>query len=265
VTPDIHDLVGAYCVDALEPAEHAAFEAHLPGCPDCREEVAANREALAALAGAHPVLPPAGIVDAVLAEVRGGTKKAGTTPDAGPAPGRLGAAPAQGDAEAPDARAGAATRRRDRGPSAWLAAAAVGALLFAGGVVVGRAGAPAADVAESAAMSSVLAVASAADAHVLPVDLMGAPSRVIMSQEMGKVAFVAEDLPTPAKGQCYQVWKVTADGSKESVGVVTPDADGHIAVVLEGAGDGATEFVITLEPPGGSKQPTGDMVGSAAA
>jgi anti-sigma-K factor RskA len=156
------------------------------------------------------------------------------------------------------------TRSRRRDPAAWLTAAAVGALVFAGGVVVGRTGAPAADLAESAAVSSVLAVASAADAHVLPVDLMGAPSRVIMSQEMGKVAFVAEDLPTPAKGQCYQVWKVTADGSKESVGVVTPDADGHIAVVLEGAGDGATEFVITLEPPGGSKQPTGDMVGSAA-
>jgi anti-sigma-K factor RskA len=264
VTPEIHDLVGAYCVDALEPDEHAAFEAHLPGCPDCRAEVAANREALAALAGAHPVLPPAGIAEAVLAEVRGSATAPSTAPRAGNGPGALGASSVEGVAGGSAAPAVGVLRRRGRGPSALLAAAAVGALLFAGGVAVGRAGAPAADVAESEAMSSVLAVASAADAHVLPVDLMGSPSRVIMSQEMGKVAFVAEDLPTPAKGQCYQVWKVTADGTKESVGVVTPDADGHIAVVLEGVGDGATEFVITLEPPGGSKQPTGDMVGSVA-
>jgi anti-sigma-K factor RskA len=210
------------------------------------------------------VLPPAGIAEAVLGQVRGGATAAGTVPRAGTAAGHLGAPSVQGAAGDLPTRPVDVTRSRRRDPAAWLTAAAVGALVFAGGVVVGRAGAPAADLAESAAVSSVLAVASAADAHVLPVDLMGAPSRVIMSQEMGKVAFVAEDLPTPAKGQCYQVWKVTADGSKESVGVVTPDADGHIAVVLEGAGDGATEFVITLEPPGGSKQPTGDMVGSAA-
>lgn len=34
------ELVGAYVLDALEPAERTAFEAHLALCPDCQAEVA---------------------------------------------------------------------------------------------------------------------------------------------------------------------------------------------------------------------------------
>jgi anti-sigma-K factor RskA len=93
---------------------------------------------------------------------------------------------------------------------------------------------------------------------------MGSTTRVVVSDEMGKVALLASDLPTPAKGMCYQVWRVADDGSKESAGVFTPDADGRVAVVLDAA-SGAESFVITVEPPGGSPKPTGDMVGQVEA
>jgi hypothetical protein len=157
-----------------------------------------------------------------------------------------------------------ASRRRR---STWLgmtAAAVAGLALFAGGVVVGRQSTPPAEVASGGDMDSLLAVASANDATYLPVDLLGTQTRVVVSDEMGKVAVLASDLPTPAKGMCYQVWRVTEDGSKESAGTFTPDADGHVAVVLEGGAD-ATSFVITMEPPGGSKAPTGEMVGQVDA
>jgi anti-sigma-K factor RskA len=109
-------------------------------------------------------------------------------------------------------------------------------------------------------MAAVVAVASAQDAHVLPIDIMGTTSRVVMSQEMDKAVFLASDLPMPAKGMCYQVWRVLPDGSMESAGVATPAADGHIAVVLDGGAHDVSKFMITMEPSGGSAHPSGEML-----
>lgn len=269
MTTDIHELVGAYATDALDDAERTAFEDHLGSCADCRAELAAYREVLAAVAGAHPVLPPESMEDTVVAAVASGS--AGTPVAGTPVTGEAaGPGAAGGDTPGRDAAALAdpdptivplAPRRR---ASTWLAVAAASAALFAGGMVVGRQSAPVAPVAAGGDMDSILAVAAANDASFLPVDLMGTSTRVVVSDEMGKVAVIASDLPTPAKGMCYQVWRVAEDGTKESAGTFTPDADGHVAVVLEGGTD-ATAFVITMEPPGGSKAPTGEMVGQVDA
>lgn len=37
---DLQRSLGSYVLGALEPAERASLEAHLTGCPDCREELA---------------------------------------------------------------------------------------------------------------------------------------------------------------------------------------------------------------------------------
>lgn len=42
---DIQDLLGAYAIDAVEPDEAAAIDAHIADCPRCRNEVAEHREA----------------------------------------------------------------------------------------------------------------------------------------------------------------------------------------------------------------------------
>lgn len=41
----IRELLGAYALDAVEPDEAAAVDAHLADCPKCRGEVAEHREA----------------------------------------------------------------------------------------------------------------------------------------------------------------------------------------------------------------------------
>lgn len=273
---EIHDLAGVYATDALDAAERIAFEAHLADCAACRTEVADAREVLGALAAARAVPPPPGLEDAVIAvAMRGLGAEAGTA--AGPVPTtpraadtvaeQVGASPSSGahgaDVDAPAAVAPMSERRRPRRIGTWLVAAAAASALFAGGVLVGRQSAPA-DQLAGPAMDSILAVASAGDATYVPVDLMGSQARVVVSDEMGKVAVLASNLPMPAKGLCYQVWKVAPDGTKTSAGVFTPDDDGHVAVVLEGGPDVAG-FVVTLEPPGGSKEPTGEMVGQATA
>src|SRR5690606_4393398 len=47
---EIAELLGAYALDAVEPEEAAAVEAHLAVCPRCAAEVADHREVAAMLA-----------------------------------------------------------------------------------------------------------------------------------------------------------------------------------------------------------------------
>src|SRR3546814_10569100 len=54
---DIHALVGAYAVDALDDIERQQFERHLATCADCRDEVASLRDASSMLSGI-PLSPP---------------------------------------------------------------------------------------------------------------------------------------------------------------------------------------------------------------
>ena len=46
----IHELTAGYALDALEPEERRAYEAHLEGCEQCREELAAFWQTTEALA-----------------------------------------------------------------------------------------------------------------------------------------------------------------------------------------------------------------------
>jgi anti-sigma-K factor RskA len=254
---DIHDLLGAYCTDALDPHERADFEDHLAGCAQCRDEAADFREVLAALADAHPVRPPSSLEEAVMAgaRARGGADTSAAANAARTSDTATDAA-ANDPSEATVSPLVPAWRRA----SLWVAAAAAGAAIFAGGVGLGRAQAPVESAAPDGDMAAVVAVASAADAHVLAVDIMGTTSRVVMSGEMDKSVFLASELPMPAKDMVYQVWSVTEDGQMVSAGSFTPDADGHIAVVLDGGAAGVDKFMITMEPPGGSEHPSGEML-----
>ncbi len=245
---EMHEWVGAYAVDALDGPERDAFERHLGQCPACAAELAEYREVLAGVAETQAVVPPAEVWEAV---ARRGGDESRNQPRA----------PAAADA---DTGASEGAPRGRRASLSWLAAAAAAAVLFAGGVLVGRQMMPEVPVATDSSVVSVLEVAAAGDAQFADVDMMGSRSRVVTSGEMDKSVFIAADLPTPAKGMCYQVWRVNTDGSKESAGVFVPDDQGHVAVVLDGGADVAS-YVITLEPPGGSKAPTGEMVGQVGA
>lgn len=259
---DIHDLLGAYCTDALDPAERTAFEAHLATCDPCRAEAAEFREVLAAMADVDPIRPPAALEEALVARVRAGGDVRASAPSPAAEATQTGSEPITGPVADLGEQAARRGRRGWAKAAPWMAAAAAGALLFATGVGVGRTQVPAESAtAASAQMSDVVAVASAADAHVMSVDIMGTTSRLVTSDEMDKSVFLASELPMPAKGMCYQVWRVTEDGQMVSAGAFTPDSDGHIAAVLEGGSTDVTKFMITMEPPGGSEHPTGEMLG----
>src|SRR4051812_5191583 len=107
---DVHTLIGAYVLDALDDAEHAAFEQHLTECEPCREEVAGLRRTVVRLADATAVVPPPLTRQEVLRRIAANPQV------------RDREAPAQGWA----ARSGAPRSR------VWLAAAAVLAVISVG-------------------------------------------------------------------------------------------------------------------------------------
>jgi anti-sigma-K factor RskA len=68
---ELRDLVPAYAVDALEPEEARALEAHLQECEACREELTRLQEVAAELAtGVAAVEPPSWLRGQVLSAVR---------------------------------------------------------------------------------------------------------------------------------------------------------------------------------------------------
>jgi anti-sigma-K factor RskA len=67
---DRRELAASYAIGALDDADHAAFEDHLAGCPECARELDAVRDTLLVFAhagGATP--PPPALRERVLAAV----------------------------------------------------------------------------------------------------------------------------------------------------------------------------------------------------
>lgn len=62
------DLLGAYALDAVDDAERAALDAHVPTCPWCSAEVTEHREVAAFLSQTGGIAP-AGVWDRISAEL----------------------------------------------------------------------------------------------------------------------------------------------------------------------------------------------------
>ena len=262
---NLHALTGAYVLDALDAEERAAFEAHLPGCPDCRGEVASLREAATTMAVADAVAPPPEMRDAVRAriartpqlppQVAGDAAPPSATREAADGPGT--AAPA-GD-QYPD-RVVPLRRRRSR--SSWLtswpvtaAAAAVALILAVGGTLLVQS--QRASQLSAATQAEVVRIVSAPDmvSHEL-----GMGTHLVMSADLGAAAVMGDDVPMPGHaGMVYQVWMMHTDGSMAAGPTFMPH-DGEVTAVVEGDLSDVAAFMVTEEPKGGSPEPTGTYV-----
>src|SRR2546429_2998612 len=67
---EVHTLVGAYALDAVDDVERAAVERHLRGCVACAAEAAELRATAARLVDAAAVAPPPRLREAVTARIR---------------------------------------------------------------------------------------------------------------------------------------------------------------------------------------------------
>jgi anti-sigma factor RsiW len=218
---EIHALSGAYAVDALDPEERARFEEHLAHCAECQAEVAGLQEAAALFPEISATEPPADLRERVLAEIA-------TVRPLPPVTEQV-------------------TRRRPRWVNA-VAAAAAAVAFFGGGAVVWQA------THETTQTSAADRVIQARDADHVSVDLPGGVSATVYrSLSEGRAAIVTRHMRPAPHGHVYQLW-LQKDGRMVPAGLMTT-ADDH-AQLLRGDVAGATGAGITVEPEGGSEEPT---------
>jgi anti-sigma-K factor RskA len=235
---DIHKLSGAYATDALDDLERARFETHLAACEDCRAEVAELREAAARLADTTATPAPASLRDSVLAGISQVRPLPPEVPAHAPAP--------------EDVEADAAARGRRWLP--LLVAAAVAVLLGVGALVTQ----PWAGDDESR-LSAAEQVLQADDAEKVVVDLGDAGrATVVRSKSHDRAVIVTEDMvPAPA-GKVYELWFQTPDDHMVPAGLMPPAE--NQTMVLDGPAADAKAVGITVEPEGGSAEPSGTPI-----
>jgi anti-sigma-K factor RskA len=228
VTHDPHLLTGAYALDALDDDERAELEAHLATCEDCASEIRGLRATAATLGAAEssPVSPA--FHDAVMAQVRA-TRQL----------------PPVGGASDDDGRVAWLVHRARRTSRAVMGVAAALLLVAAGlGAVAVHEHQQARDAQQVAAqMSAVLAAPDAR--QVTKGDL----ARAVVSDSLGEAVFVAGTMPSVDADHVLQLWVL--DGGARSVGLI----HGRETLLAHGIRPGAS-FGVTVEPAGGSKQPT---------
>lgn len=244
---DEHLLVGAYAVDAVDDVERARFERHLQTCASCAQELPELREALARVGSAEAVEPPAGMRDSVMARI-GDTRQVLPTPS-------LSNGSSAGSA------AGIRSSRR-RGLNILAAAAVVLGVVAGGAGIYSYQQNQDVDVVTAQAQE-VNAVVTAPDARLKSLTFQdGAQAAVITSAQKGQAVLLARDVPALANGQVYQSWALDAAGNATSAGTWSPGSDGSAAVPLQGYERSTAAIAVTVEPAGGSAQPTTKPIGA---
>ena len=229
---DIHALVGAYAVDALDDIERAAFERHLAECPACQSEVAGLLEAAAMIGAAVAAQPPAGLRDKVLADI--------ATVRPLPPP-----------VDRPRVLSAAGRRTRFR-PTVLVAAAAAVIALGAGAAVVQ----PWDDDTSQRELTASEQLLTADDAETFTDKVDGGgEATIVRSSDRNQAVLVASGLPEAPAGSVYELWFIH-DGDLVSAGLMK---GGDHELWLEGDPATASGFGITIESDGGS--PTGEPKG----
>lgn len=245
---DRDELLALGAVGALSPEAAAELEELLARDPEAAAEYAAMLEDASVLAESVSEAPPAGlrarVLDAIAGESRATTAASPTPlappplpPPVEPQPGHV-------------AEVVPIHRRRWWIPATAVAAAIV---IVGGALLVTRdADAPT----DEDMMAQVLD-----DEDAVTVQLAGdtGSMRLVKSDDHDATVLVGDGVVVPADDEVLQLWAIE-DGQPASMDVFRPDDDGDVAVVMEGTEPEGVLYAVTVEPAGGSEQPTTEPI-----
>lgn len=215
-----HDLLAAYALDALPADESEQFETHLAGCRECRAELSELSAATAQLAAGASAAPPDGLRARVLGSI---------APRVVPDRRRL--------------------WLRVLVPAVAVLAVAVLALAALLGSVDRR----------SAVDDALRRVVAAPDGSLVVLEGEAASAATfVFSTGSGEGVLLVEGLPQVAGDETYQFWLIDETGPR-SAGVFSA-AGGDAALVVAADLGAVTALGVTVEPAGGSPQPTGEII-----
>ena len=224
-TDNIHTLAGAYALDALDDLERMRFEAHLDACDSCATEVASFHDTAALLGAIEEVPISADFRERVLTDID-------HVRQVGPVTARVsGIAP-----------------RLVSVAAAVLAIAVIGLSVVTAGLRQ--------EVNELEPYAELAAIMQAEDAITLTETVGDAQLRIVASPASGAGAILAQGMSEAPNGHAYQLWLLTDDEQAIPAGFLAIGEDGTGKQIMRGEMDGVIAVGITVEPAGGSEQPT---------
>jgi anti-sigma-K factor RskA len=237
----LRDLVAVYALDALDDDEAASVEDHLRDCPRCREDLKGHQETAALLAyeGADA---PEGLWDRIAA---------GVTPEPEDARPPLELIVGGRAASAP-------TMTRSW---VWRAAAAAAVVVVAGtGVEIAHQDHRINQLSSALADQSLLQQATSAaldpSAHRLALTSADGSVQATAAVLANGVGYVVDTaMPGLPADKTYQLWSLTS-GRTVSAGLM----GSHPSVTRFHLAPGASGVAVTVEPAGGSAEPTSQPV-----
>jgi hypothetical protein len=253
---DLHVLTGSYALDAVSPDEREEFERHLQTCPTCDAEVRGLRETAARLAMARSVAPPARMEQRVLAA----TYQARQLPPLSGDPLSAARERRRVQAERVFAPSAASWPRRVLAPgqASWprRIAVAAAAASVAAAAVLGVAQVSTRHQLDTARASgaAIARVVTASDAQVeTALASQGGSVTVVTSAQLRESVVSATGMAALPTDRVYQVWVMGPAGAPFSARSVGLLQDTQLLASAVHAGD---RIGITVEPAGGTRQPT---------
>jgi anti-sigma factor RsiW len=222
----IHELTAGYALDALDPEERTAYEAHLETCEQCRQELASFWETTEALAvAASGPAPSPALRERILTDVR---------------------------AEPPRNVVPLEPRRRRTAP-ALAAVAAIAAVVALGIGLWASSLAGELDDTRAALSRERAAAAIVADSGSRTVDLAAGSGRLVVAED-GRAALVLTGLGPAPSGRTYQAWIIEGD-NPISAGIF-PGEEGLDVVLVDGDVAPGEVVAVTVEQEGGAESPS---------
>ncbi|GAB3808992.1 anti-sigma factor [Humibacter antri] len=263
---DARLLAAGHALRSLSPEERERYERLLAASPEARAEASSFAKVAGALDDAPPVAaPPTDLKARLMAQIaitpQHRPSPEGVVPDSfsadnfSPGPVAPEFAPdasaeaVQGGSPAPTKAERKAQRRWYGRPAVVAAAAAAAVILFAGGTAVGVAvSQPGQSTAQADALASIT---SAPDAQRSTATVTGGgTATLVWSPSLGESAMIVDGVAAAPSGKTYQLWYIR-DGHARSAGLLSGQWD-----VLHGTMRAGDIVGLTVEPAGGSKQPT---------
>jgi anti-sigma-K factor RskA len=232
---DMHSLSGAYALDALEGgAERDRFTRHMNRCQSCASEVRGFREVATALAFAATAEAPPELRDRVLAT-------------------------AARTRQLPPEIKTHARPRRTRRPVPWVPwlSGVVAAASIVAAVLFGFAQAHTQqELNQARAQNQAIAlVLSAPQVKLLTHSTtMGGVATVVLAADRHELVVTTSGLPALPTGKVYQLWLIGK--TIVSAGLLPSAKSGRTPPVLASGVVKGDALGLTVEPAGGSRQPT---------
>ncbi len=230
--------LAAYAISALDAGETAALQAHLQTCDSCRAELADYQRVSAGLLSALPPQAPPSALKRTLAS-------------------RL-----------PSAKKTIRPRWQLQWSFGQFATATAFALLLGMNLFssfqMRALQSQQAELTRQLEMEqTVLAMIASPGAYTLPISGGNVAGSLIVNSEKNSAILILSNLPELEKGETYQMWFIEPDNGRVSAGLFEVNRDGSITIASLASKDSLQAYTgigVTIEPAGGSEQPTGPKV-----